>query len=164
MEKVKAAPAPGAGLRGVAAASSSVSDVDGEKGELIYQGYNIHDLAQHATFEEVVFLLWHKRLPNTAELEGLKSALAEQYELPAEIIDLMRTFPRLADPIDVLRTAVSALEFYDPSARDLSRAASLKTAVKLTAQFPALVATSDRLRRGLEPVRPSPQHNLATNF
>ena len=76
----------------------------------------------------------------------------------------MRTFPRAADPIDVLRTAVSALEFYDPCARDLSRAASLKTAIKLTAQFPALVATSDRLRRGLDPVRPNPEHNIATNF
>jgi|ERR1700682_5560073 len=164
MEKVKDAPAPTAGLRGVAAASSSVSDVNGEKGELIYQGYNIHDLAQHSTFEEVVFLLWHKRLPNSAELGELKSALAEQYELPAEIIDLMRTFPREADPIDVLRTALSALEFHDQSARDLSPAASLKTATRLTAQFPALVATSDRLRRGLEPVTPSRDHNIATNF
>src|SRR6266404_6660293 len=94
MEKTKeAAATTTAGLRGVAAASSSVSDVNGEKGELIYQGYNIHDLAQHSTFEEVVFLLWHKRLPNSLELEELKSALAEQYELPAEIIDLMRSFP-----------------------------------------------------------------------
>jgi len=164
MEIVKEAPASAAGLRGVAAASSSVSDVDGIKGELIYQGYSIHDLAEHSTFEEVAFLLWHKRLPKRAELDELKGALAEQYELPSEIIDLLRTFPRAADPIDVLRTAISALEFYDPSARDLSRANSLKTAIRLTAQFPALVATSDRLRRGLEPVKPNPQHNIATSF
>jgi citrate synthase len=164
MDKAKEAPAATTGLRGVAAASSSVSDVDGEKGELIYQGYNIHDLAQHSTFEEVAFLLWHKRLPQRAELEELQRALAVHYALPEEIVDLIRTFPRDADPIDVLRTAVSALEFYDPTARDLSRAASLKTAIKLTAQFPALVAASERLRRGLEPVKPNPEHNIATNF
>lgn len=164
MEKAKEAPAATAGLRGVAAASSSVSDVNGEKGELIYQGYNIHDLAQHSTFEEVAFLLWHKRLPRRDELAELRQSLAENYALPAEILALMRSFPRAADPIDVLRTAISALEFYDPTARDLSRAASLKTAIRLTAQFPALVAAGDRLRRGLEPVTPNPEHNLATNF
>ena len=164
MEKVKEATASASGLRGVAAASSSVSDVNGEKGELIYQGYSIHELALHSTFEEVAFLLWHKRLPNSAELKELKSELAGQYELPAEVVDLLRSFPRAADPIDVLRTAVSALEFYDPVARDLSRAASLKTAIRLTAQFPALVAASDRLRRGLEPIKPIPEHNIGTSF
>ena len=164
MEKAKEAPAAASGLRGVAAASSSVSDVDGERGELIYQGYNIHDLAQHSTFEEVVFLLWHKRLPRQAELEELRQSLAAAYALPAEIVTLMRNFPREADPIDGLRTAVSALEFYDGMARDLSPAASLKTAIKLTAQFPALVATGERLRRGLDPVEPNPHHNIATNF
>lgn len=164
MEKLKEAVASAAGLRGVAAASSSVSDVNGEKGELIYQGYSIHDLAQHSTFEEVVFLLWHKRLPTSGELEDLRLTLAEMYGVPAGISDLMRSFPRAADPIDVLRSAVSVLEFYDPSARDLSRAAALKTAVKLTAQFPALVANSDRVRRGLEPLTPLRDQNIATNF
>ena len=82
------------GLRGVAAATSSISDVNGEKGELIYQGYNIHDLAKHSTFEEVVFLLWHKRLPAAAELAQLRQALSAQYALPPEILSLMRQFPR----------------------------------------------------------------------
>jgi citrate synthase len=165
MDTVKEAAVPKTtGLRGVAAASSSISDVNGEKGELIYQGYNIHDLARSSTFEEVVFLLWHQRLPGAVELAALKRALAEHYTLPAEILDLMRRFPREADPIDVLRTAVSALEFYDKSARDLSREAALRTATRLTAQFPALVASSDRLRRGLEPIEPNPQFNIATNF
>jgi len=164
MEKVKESAAPTAGLRGVTAASSSISDVNGEKGELIYEGYNIHDLARYSTFEEVVFLLWHKRLPTRVELDELKRSLAEHYELPKEIIDLMRRFPPNADPIDTLRTAVSALEFYDSAARDLSRAAALKTAIKLTGQFPALVATGDRLRRGLEPVKPGKTKNIATNF
>ena len=164
MDQPKAAAPSTAGLRGVAAASSSVSDVNGEKGELIYQGYNIHDLAQYSTFEEVVFLLWHKRLPAQAELDNLKRSIGEHYELPKEIVALMREFPRDANPIDVLRTAVSALELYDDTARDLSRTASLNTAIKLTAQFPALVAAADRLRRGLEPLQPDPNHNIATNF
>jgi citrate synthase len=153
-----------AGLRGVTVASSTISDVNGEKGELIYQGYNIHDLAAHSTFEEVIFLLWNKRLPNGAELDQLKRRLRESYEVPAEVLDLMKRFPHEADPIDTLRTAVSALEFYDSKAKDLSREASIRTAIKLTAQFPTLVAAGDRIRRGLEPVKPKPDSNIATNF
>ncbi len=153
-----------AGLRGVAAATSSISDVNGEKGELIYQGFNIHDLAQHATFEEVVFLLWNKRLPNRAELSELESSLRAAYEVPAELIILMKQFPREADPIDVLRTAISALEFYDSHARDISRETSIKTAIRLTAQFPTIVALSDRLRHGLEPITPDPSLGIAANF
>jgi citrate synthase len=153
-----------AGLRGVAAASSSISDVNGEKGELIYQGYNIHDLARHSTFEEVVFLLWNQRLPNRAELTALEKSLRQSYGLPPEIIDLMKQFPRESDPIDVLRTTVSALEFYDSDARDLSREATLRTAIKLTAQFPTIVAAGDRIRRGLDPVPPDSSLNIAANF
>ena len=153
-----------AGLRGVAAASSSISDVNGEKGELIYQGYNIHDLARHSTFEEVIFLLWNKRLPNRAELSALEQSLRASYAVPNSLIDLMKQFPREADPVDVLRTAVSTLEFYDPNARDISRETSIKTAIKLTAQFPTIVAASDRIRRGLEPVPPAASMNIAANF
>jgi len=153
-----------AGLRGVAAASSSISDVNGEKGELIYQGYNIHDLAKQSNFEEVIFLLWNKRLPTAAELAELEQSLRAAYAVPAELIDLMKQFPREADPMDVLRTAISALEFYDPNARDTTRETSLKTAIRLTAQFPTIVAASDRLRRGLDPVAPSSSLNIAANF
>jgi citrate synthase len=153
-----------AGLRGVFAASSSISDVNGEKGELIYQGYNIHDLAKNSTFEEVIFLLWNKRLPNAPELAELEQSLRQAYGLPAEIIELMKQFPHEADPIDVLRTTVSALEFYDPKARDISRENSLKTAITLTAQFPTIVAASDRIRRGLEVVAPDPGLSIAANF
>ena len=161
-----ASPAAGssAGLRGVTAATSSMSDVIGDKGQLIYQGFDIHDLAAHSTFEEVIFLLWNKRLPKQAELDELKQSLAAAYEIPQEIIELMKRIPREADPIDVLRTTVSALEFYDPTSRDISRAASVSTAIKLTAQFPTLVATAERIRKGLEPVRPKPEFNIATNF
>lgn len=156
--------ASAAGLRGVFAATSSVSDVNGEKGQLIYQGYDIHELAAHSTFEEVTFLLWNKRLPKREELDELKRALAAVYELPQEIIDLMKRFPREAVPIDVLRTTVSALEFYDPTSRDLSRAASIKTAIRLTAQFPTIVAAGERIRNGHEPVKPNPELNIAANF
>jgi citrate synthase len=153
-----------AGLRGVAAATSSISDVNGEKGELIYQGYNIHDLAKHSTFEEVVFLLWNRQLPNASELQALERSLRSSYQLPPQIIDLMKQFPREADPIDVLRTVVSAMEFYDSTARDLSREASVTTAIKLTAQFPTIVAAGDRIRRGLEPVDPDSNLTIAANF
>lgn len=154
----------GAGLRGVAAATSSISDVNGEKGQLIYQGYDIHDLAAHSTFEEVIFLLWNKRLPKRVELDELKRALSAAYETPTEILDLMKHFPREADPIDVLRTTTSALEFYDPTSRDLLRDTTVKTAIKLTAQFPTLVAAADRIRKGLEPVKPNRSLNIAANF
>jgi len=165
-DKAKESPAAtaAAGLRGVVVGASSVSDVVGDKGELIYQGYNIHELARHSTFEEVAFLLWNKRLPSRAELDDLKHRLGESYAVPPQIIDLLRRVPREADPIDVLRTAVSAAEFYDPSARDISPETSLKTSIKLTAQFPTLVATADRIRRGQEPVEPLPDENIATNF
>ena len=156
--------AASAGLRGVVAGTSTVSDVNGEKGELVYQGYNINDLAKQSTFEEVVFLLWHKRLPRRSELDELRQGLSRYYDLPREIIELMKQLPRESDLIDVLRTVVSALELYDPSARDISREASLRTAIKLTAQFPTIVAASDRLRRGLEPIKPDTRHNIAANF
>jgi citrate synthase len=153
-----------AGLRGVSAASSSISDVNGEKGELIYQGYNIHDLARQSTFEEVVFLLWHKRLPTSSELATLRSALSENYQIPTQIVELMKSLPRNADLTDVLRTVVSALEFYDPEAKDLSREAALRTATRLTAKFPTLVAASARISNGLEPVAPRADLNIAANF
>jgi citrate synthase len=168
MDKVKeagaSASAAAAGLRGVVAASSSIGDVNGEKGELIYQGINIHDLANNSTFEEVVFLLWNGRLPKRAELEELKSNIAANQQLAPEILALMRQLPRDAEPMDTLRTTVSALSFYDKNARDTSREASIKTATRLTAQFPTIVAAIDRLRNGQEPIQPKAENNIATNF
>jgi citrate synthase len=152
------------GLRGVVVGASTVSDVVGDKGELIYQGYNIHELATHSNFEEVAFLLWNKRLPNQTELDELKQQLNNSYAVPGEVFELMRQLPKDSDPIDMLRTAVSALESYDAAARDISIAASLKTAIKLTAQFATLVAASDRIRNGQEPVEPLPDASIATNF
>jgi len=156
------------GLRGVVAASSSIGDVNGEKGELIYQGVNIHDLATKSTFEEVVFLLWNGRLPKRAELDELKQSIAASYELPAEIIEVIKGMaarvPKTADPMDRLRTVVSALAMFDPEARDLSREASIRVATRLTARFPTIVAAIERTRNGQEIISPKPELNIATNF
>jgi citrate synthase len=153
-----------AGLRGVVAASTSIGDVNGEKGELIYQGINIHDLAENSTFEEVVFLLWNGRLPKRAELDELKRSIAANYELQPELLSLIKLFPRDAEPMDTLRTAVSALSFYDKKAHDTSRENSIRVAARLTGQFPTIVATIERLRKGQEPITPKPEYNIATNF
>lgn len=163
-KEATAAAGGGAGLRGVVAASSSIGDVNGEKGELIYQGINIHDLAEHSTFEETIFLLWNGRLPKSAELEELKRNIADCQELPQEVLTLMRQFPGDAEPMDTLRTTISALDFFDKGARDTTRESSLKTATKLTAQLPTIVAAIGRMRKGLEPIKPEPGLNLATNF
>src|SRR5216110_3220029 len=136
----KAGSAVSTGLRGVIAASSSIGDVDGEKGELIYQGLNIHDLATKSTFEEVVFLLWNGRLPKRAELDELRKNIAASYELPERIKSLIQGIPTGADAMDTLRTVVSALSFFDKESRDLSRENSIKVATRLTAQFPTIVA------------------------
>jgi citrate synthase len=167
MEKAKesaAASAVSTGLRGVVAATTSIGDVNGEKGELIYQGVNIHDLATQSTFEEVVFLLWNGRLPKRAELDELRKNIAASYELPEWVREVFKHFPKDADPMDTLRTAVSALSFSDKEARDLSRAASIRVATRLTAQFATIVAAIDRARNGKAPIKPRPDLNIATNF
>ena len=152
------------GLRGVVVGASTVSDVVGDKGELIYQGYNIHDLAAHSTFEEVAFLLWNKRLPNRTELDQLKQRFGETYAVPREVFDVIKQIPRDSDPIDTLRTAVSALESYDKTARDISNVNSREIATKLTGQFATLVAAVDRIRNGKDPIDPLRNANVATNF
>jgi len=156
--------AASAGLRGVVAAQSAIGDVNGEEGILIYQGYNIHDLAENSTFEEVIYLLWNGRLPKADELENLKSQFQAHYEAPAEVIEMMKTFPKTADPMDVLRTSVSALDFYDPDGHGTDRENAMKAAIKLTAQMPTLVAAWDRIRNGKEIVAPDKSLSIAENF
>ncbi len=156
--------AAAAGLRGVVAAQSSIGDVNGEEGILIYQGYNIHDLAEHASFEEVVYLLWHGRLPNQAELDELNGELRANYEVPAEVIALMKQYPKDADPMDVLRTAVSSLDFYDKDGPGTDRERATKAATKLTGQIGTIAAAWDRIRNGKEPVAPDHTLSIAANF
>src|ERR1041384_356699 len=116
-----------AGLRGVVAAQSAIGDVNGEQGILIYQGYNIHDLAEHSTFEEVIFLLWNGRLPQARELEDLIHEFQANYAVPDEVLELMQQFPKDANPMDVLRTSVSALGFYDKEGHETDREAAVQT-------------------------------------
>src|SRR5438445_7040261 len=115
--------AQGAGLEGVIAGESEICFIDGEEGILSYRGYNIHTLADHATFEEVIFLLWNGRLPRRSELEELQSDLVANRPIPQPLVDFLRT-ATAAEPMDVLRTAVSMLSLYDPLARDQSPAAN----------------------------------------
>jgi citrate synthase len=159
-----AATAASAGLRGVVAAQSSIGDVNGEQGVLIYQGYDIHDLAENSTFEEVIYLLWNGRLPKTGELEDLKKQFQANYEAPPEVIELMRQFPKDADPMDVLRTSVSALDFYDKEGHGTDREPALRSAIKLTAQIGTLVAAWERIRTGKDLVAPDKSLSIAENF
>lgn len=153
-----------AGLRGVVAAQSAIGDVDGEKGILIYQGYDIHDLAENSTFEETVFLLWNERLPNREELAALTADLRANYGAPAEVIEMMKRFPKDANPMDVLRTAVSSLDFYDDESHGTDRETATRAAINITGQIGTLAAAWDRIRNGLEPIAPDANLSIAENF
>jgi citrate synthase len=153
----------GAGLEGVIAGESEICYIDGYAGVLSYRGYNIHTLAEHATFEEVVYLLWNGRLPTRGELDALKAELAANREIPKQVLDFLGT-ARQAVPMDVLRTAVSMLGLYDPLARDNSPAANQAKAKKLMAQTPTIVSAFDRIRNGKPQVADDPSLTLAGNF
>ena len=154
---------PKGGLEDVVATSSAICYLDGERGVLAYCGYDIHDLAKDATFEEVCFLLWHRRLPSRAELGDLQSQLAAARALPEPIIRLMRSLPPV-DGMDALRTITSALAHYDGDLPDDSPQAQYKKAVRLTAQVGTIVATWGRLQKGGGPIAPDPAMNHAANF
>ncbi len=152
------------GLRGVVAAQSAIGDVNGIEGKLIYQGYDIHDLAEHSTFEEVIYLLWNGKLPNQSELNDLTKQIRASYEAPAEVIGLMKSFPKEADPMDVLRTSVSALDFYDKDGHGTDRENAMKAAVKITGQIGTIAAAWDRIRNGKDVVAPDKSLSIAENF
>jgi 2-methylcitrate synthase len=153
-----------AGLEGIVAAQSAISDVNGQEGRLIYAGYDIHDLAEHATFEEVIYLLWHGRLPTLTELDSLKTELNRESGLHPAIQQFLRSIPKESNPMDVLRTVVSALSLYDPDGADMSRDANVRKAIRLTAKFPTIVTTFQRVRGGLDPVEPRSDLSIAGNF
>lgn len=153
-----------AGLEDVVAAPSGICFIDGDAGILSYRGHNIHQLAENSTFEEVVYLLWHGQLPKQSELDELKAQLAASRDLPAEIIALMKTFPRDAKPMDVLRTTVSALGMYDPDAGDNSIAAGWRKSLRLTAQIATIVAAWHRIRNGQEVLAAKSSLDHAANF
>ncbi len=145
---------PKGGLEDVVATSSAICYLDGDRGVLAYCGYDIHDLATSATFEEVCFLLWHRRLPTRAELGDLQSQFAAARALPDGVLRLMRSLPPV-DGMDALRTLTSALAHYDGEADDRSPQAQYRKAVRLTAQVGTLVATWGRLQAGGGPIAPS---------
>ncbi len=154
---------PKAGLEDTVATSSAICYLDGDRGVLAYCGYDIHDLARHATFEEVCYLLWHRRLPTRAELGDLQSQLAAGRALPEGVLRLMRSLPA-GNGMDILRTLTSALGHYDPDAADNSPAANYRKAVRLTAQIGSLVATMGRVASGGGPIEPDPVLGHAANF
>lgn len=155
-----------AGLKGVVASSSAICYLDGANGVLAYAGHDIHDLASRATFEEVCFLLWHRRLPTRAELGDLQTQLATARSLPDGILRLMRSLPLSQEDsaMDALRTLTSALSHFDPEASDSSPAANYRKAVRLTARMASLVATYGRLVAGGGIVEPDPVLGHAANF
>jgi citrate synthase len=151
------------GLEGVVAAQSSVSSIIDDV--LTYQGYNIDDLADNATFEEVIYLLWNGRLPNKEELEAFTKELAQASTVPDAVVEQMKTYPiEKIHPMAALRTAVSNLALFDEEADEMSEEANYRKAVKLQAQIPTIVTAFARIRQGKDPVSPKENLSFAANF
>lgn len=152
------------GLDNVIIDESRLSLVNGAEGKLIYSGYKIEDLAANALYEEVVYLLWNGRLPNKAELESLRAEIAENAFVAPEILEILKHLPKNSDPMAVMRSAVSLLSHYDPDSEDTSAEANRRKAVRLNGQAVTLAAAWPRIRKGLAPVAPRLDLNLAQNF
>jgi len=155
-----------AGLEDVVVSTTDICFIDGREGRLVYRGFDVNDLVEHSTFEEVVYLLWHGSLPTRKELDTHVKALSAtaNRKLPPKLLAILRQLPKKTTPMEVLRTGISALSAFDPDAADNSREASLRKALRLTAQMPTLVAAWERIRRGRPVVAPNPRLNLAANF
>jgi citrate synthase len=153
-----------AGLEDIVAAESSICDVDGKEGRLIFQGYDVHDLAEHSTFEEVVYLLWFGKLPTKSEFTTFSNELRSNRNLPKEVVTIMKMLPKSALPMEVLRTVVSMLSFYDPDDQNDSREANVRKAIRLVAQLPTIIAYWDNIRNDKETLKPKEDLNLAANF
>src|SRR5262245_2029190 len=152
------------GLEGVLACESSVAFIDGTIPELSYRGYNIHDIAETLTYEQVVYLLWHGELPSTDQLRTFNTDLAARRGLPSVVIDLLRLMPPSAHPMAGLRTAVSLLGTLDPQADDNSPTDLRRKAADLTAKMPSIVAAQARIQMGQAPIEPDAALSLASNY
>lgn len=151
------------GLEGIVATSSSISSIIDDT--LTYVGYDIDDLAVNATFEEVIYLLWHRKLPTQAQLQELKEQLAKNMELPKEVLDHFKMYPiDKVHPMAALRTAVSLLGLYDDEADAMDEEANYRKAIRLQAKMPAIVTAFSRVRKGLEPIAPRTDLGFAANF
>jgi citrate synthase len=155
---------PGAGLEGIVATTSKICYIDGERGVLSYYGYNVHTLAENATFEEVIYLLWNGNLPDSEQLAELKAELVAERELPPAVTEFLKAAPHDALPMDILRTAVSMLGLYDPLVRDNSTEANRKKAVKLMAKVATIVTSMNSFRGGKPVVAGDPKLDYAANF
>jgi len=153
-----------AGLEDVVAANSAICDVDGTGGRLRYRGYDIGDLAERASYEEVAYLLWFGELPGVAALQRFAADLAGQRQVAADLLEAMQRFPPAAHPLEALRSAVSLQAMFDPDARDIGREATLRKSTRLTAQMATLVAAWRRIREGAPVVPPDPALPHAANF
>jgi citrate synthase len=152
-----------AGLEGVIAGESEICYIDGYQGILSYRGYNIHTLADHAVFEEVIFLLWNGWLPKQGELDTVKRELVAARGLPGAVVDFLRGVPS-GNPMDVLRTAVSMLSLHDAEAQDMSAEANHRKAVRLMSQTASIVTGFDRLRKGQALIEGDPALGFSANF
>lgn len=152
------------GLRGVTIASTKISDVIGDQGKLIYRGYLVKDLADKATFEEIIYLLLYEKLPSAAELASLKKQLAAEREIPAELIAALQTRPADSLPMDIMQAAVSMLANHDPDVQDQSREAALRMGIRLIAKLATVLAAWERIRSGKAPIAPDPELDHAANF
>jgi citrate synthase len=152
------------GLEGIVAANSGICWIDGDAGVLAYRGIDIHELAQRSTFEETSYLLWFGALPTASQLAEFRKHLAAARTLPEGILRLLEDLPRNGTPMEVLRTAVSALSFYDPDEKDNTHDANVRKSYRLTSQIALIVATYDRIRKGKPLVAADPTLSHAGNF
>jgi len=152
------------GLEGVVATTSKICYIEGDLGVLAYRGIDIHELADNSTFEETCYLLWNGKLPTENEVKELHQRLAGERNLNPAIIDFLRSVPKGAAPMDVLRTAVSALGLYDREEKNNDHAANVSKAIRLTSQIAMIVAAYDRLRKGKNVVEPDRSLSHAANF
>lgn len=162
MERDK--PIVNTGLRGITVASTRISDVQGKAGKLIYRGYRITDLAEHACYEEIAHLLLMEKLPDAEEMARFHHSLAAERAVPDGLMDTLKTIPGSAHPMDVMQAAAAMLAHYDPDIADSSREAFQKMAVRAVARFPTVLAAWSRIRNGNDPIAPDPELGHAANF
>ncbi|HEY3415798.1 MAG TPA: citrate/2-methylcitrate synthase [Armatimonadota bacterium] len=153
-----------AGLEDIVACTSEICYIDGQAGRLVYRGYDIAELAEQSTFEEVAYLLWYGRLPGKMEFDVFLDGFTGSTELPLETVMILRMFPKAATPMEVLRTAVSSLGHWDPDSGNTRLDACLRKATRLTERIPLLVTSHQRLRLGMEPLQPIAGRSIAFNF
>jgi citrate synthase len=152
------------GLEDVVVAESSICYIDGKRGQLVYRGYDIDDLVDHSTFEEVAWLLWKGDLPTQSELDGLRAQLGAALQLPPQLLSVLKDLPKDAAPMRVLSVATATLGTLDPQADEMTPEANLAKSIRLTAQLILITTSWNRIRQGLEPLEPKPEQSLAYNF